>query len=117
MTDEVTEITSSNEPVTPEEGGEVVEVGTKTQESNERLAKLEAELQTFANRVEQETKARAEADAKATAAEKARVEAEKERDREVKIRIGHQRESGPKLQKLSELEKQIASQTAFDEKL
>jgi hypothetical protein len=114
---EVTEqVTPSGEQVTAPAGeapvGEAV-----SQESNERLAKLEAELQAFATRVEQETKARTAAEAKAVVEEKARQEAEKERDREVKIRIGHQRESGPKLQRLSELEKQIASQTALDEKL
>lgn len=116
--EEVTdEVTPTGEQVTADEAGEAPVGEAASQDSSERLAKLEAELQTFATRVEQETKARTAAEARAVAEEKSRQEAEKERDREVKIRIGHQRESGPKLQRLAELEKQQASQTALDDKL
>lgn len=114
------EVTGATDPaghVTGQSPEESVEPEAQTPDSNERLAKLEAELTNFAQQVEQETKARTLAETQRAEAEKARVEAEKERDREVKIRIGHQRETGPKLQELADLKRQQANQTAIDEKL
>jgi hypothetical protein len=114
---EVTGADVENKEVTGESPEEPVETEAQTPDSNERLAKLEAELTSFAEKVEQETKAHADAEARASLAEGARKAAEAERDREVKIRIGHQRETGPKLQELADLKRQQASQAALDEKL
>lgn len=99
---------SPEEPAIPE---------STTPDSDERLAKLEADLLGYAQKVEQETAARATAEAHAAEAEQARERAEADRDREVKIRIGHQRETGPKLQELADLKRQQAERTALDEKL
>lgn len=114
---EVTGATPTVEEVTDQSSGEPTVVEDKTPDSNERLVALEAELRAFTEKVDQETKARAAAEARALEAEQARQEAEKERDREVKVRIGHQRETGPKLQRLSALEQQLSNQTENSEKL
>ena len=100
--------TSSGEPAEPE---------VQTPDSDERLAKLEANLLGFAEKVEQEAAARADAEARAARAEELRRIAEADRDREVKIRIGHQQNTGPKLQELADLKRQQAQQTALEEKI
>lgn len=114
---EVTGATPTELEVTDQSSGEPAVVEDKTPDSNERLVALEAELRAFTEKVDQETKARAAAEARALEAEQARQEAERERDREVKVRIGHQRETGPKLQRLSALEQQLSNQTENSEKL
>lgn len=114
---EVTGANVSDEQVTDQSSGEAIDTDAQTPDNNERLVKLEAELRSFTEKVEQEVTARTLAEARALDAEKAREEAEKERDKEVKVRIGHQRETGPKLQELADLKRQQASQTAIDEKL
>ena len=103
--------------VTGESPEEPVVTESTTPDSDERLAKLEADLLGYAQKVEQETAARAIAEANFVEAEQARERAETDRDREVKIRIGHQRETGPKLQELADLKRQQAERTALDEKL
>lgn len=115
--EKVTGATATDEQVTDQSSEEPTDAESTTQDSNERLAKLEEQLQSFAQKVEQETAARAAAEANTAEAEKARAEAERDRDREIKVRIGHQQNTGPKLQELAELKRRQAEQTAFDEKL
>jgi hypothetical protein len=114
---EVTEATDFEQQVTAQSAGEASESEEPTQDSSERLAKLEEDLRAFAEKVEQETKARAAAEASAAEAERKRREAEEERDRQVKIRIGHQRETGPKLQELAELKKRQEQQNEITERM
>ena len=116
-TKEVTGATPTETEVTDQSSGEPAVEESTIPDSNERLAKLEEDLLGFAQKVEQETKARTEAEARASEAEKARREAEAERDREIKVRIGHQQNTGPKLQELADLKRRQAEQIALDEKL